>query len=250
MENLKKIAFIPDVHAPFHHSKAFELVMQGLKDFSPEVIVVLGDLCDFYSISRFTKDPERQMGLHGEVATANEILDNLDGLNASQKIFIEGNHEYRLTNYLRTKAPELFGLVSVADLFKLESRGWEFTRYKDSYKLGKLWITHDVGTAGRYSVFRAADTFQHPVAMAHTHRIVSIVEGNALGEHFPAIQFGWLGDASQVDYAHRAMVNRYWSLGFGIGYMGYNDLVHLQAVPIVEHEGRLSYVIEGKEYSS
>ncbi len=255
MENqLKRIAFIPDCHAPYHNKKALSLTLKVLQDFSPDILVCLGDLCDFYSISKFSKSAARQMDIHTEILAANEILDDLDLLSASQKIFIEGNHEYRWIKYLRDKAPQVeflpdFATVDIPRLYKLESRGWSYTPYKDSYHLGKLWITHDVGTVGRYSVFRAADTFQSPIVMAHTHRLVYVVEGNALGEHFPAIQFGWLGDASKVDYAHKALVNRFWSLGFGIGYMGIKGEVHLQAVPIIELDGRLSCVVEGKEYS-
>jgi hypothetical protein len=56
----------------------------------------------------------------------------------------------------------------------------------------KLYATHDVGSAGRYSLFRAADTFQHPIVVAHTHRFGQIVEGDATGKHFPAAHLaGW-----------------------------------------------------------
>src|SRR6266487_856668 len=200
--NLNRIAFFGDVHCPYHHKKAWNLFMQVMEDFQPQTIVCLGDLADCYKISRFSKDPTREFTFKQEVDECHKILDELDGLGATRKIFIGGNHEDRFVRYLQEKAPELFELVDVPQLFKLELRGWEYVPYKQHIKLGKLYCTHDVGSVGRYSLFRAADTFQHPVVVAHTHRFGMLVEGDATGKHFPAAQFGWLGDVEKVDYLH------------------------------------------------
>lgn len=250
MAELIKIGFLPDAHRPYHDKKAWNLFMKAMQEFKPDVLVCLGDLSDCYKISTFSKDPSREYTFYQEIEDVCEGLDELDSLNASRKIFIGGNHEDRLARYLRDKAPELFEFVDIPKLFHLEKRGWEYVPYKESIQLGKLWITHDVGTAGRYSVFRAADTFQHPVVMAHTHRLVYIVEGNATGESFPAAQFGWLGDVEQVDYTHKVRAKRDWSLAFGTGLLdpetGY---VHLTPHPIIQGEDCYSVVVDGKRYS-
>lgn len=248
MENLKKIAFFGDVHRPYHHRKAWSLFLKVMEDFAPDTLVCLGDIADFYKVSSFGKDPSREYSFAAEIEDVNKGFDELDALGASRKIFIAGNHEDRLTRYLQKEAPELFGLVDIPKLFKLDLREWEYVPYKDHIKLGKLYCTHDVGTVGRYSVFKAADTFQHPVIVAHTHRFCMVVEGDATGKHFPAAQFGWLGDVEKVDYMHKVKAKREWALGFGVGYQNEETgITYLQAVPIVNSRG-YSCVVDGKEY--
>jgi hypothetical protein len=242
---LKKLAFLPDAHRPFHHKPAWALFMAAMREWKPDILISMGDLADFYKISTFGKNPLREQSFDGEVDSVNEGLDELDSLGCERRIFIGGNHEDRLIRYLQEKAPELFAFIDVPKLFKLKERGWEYVPYKQSIQIGKLWVTHDVGSVGRYAVFRAADTFQHPVVTAHTHRLCYIVEGNATGEHFPAASFGWLGDVEQTDYMHKVKAMRDWTLGFGTGYMGDKGEVHLQAHPIVNGK---SVVVEGKEY--
>lgn len=242
---MKKLAFLPDPHRPFHHRKAWSLFMEAMTEWKPDILVSLGDLADCYSISTFGKTPSREASFDSEVESVNEGLDELDSLGVQRRIFIEGNHEDRLRRYLQEKAPELFSFIDTPKLYRLKERGWEFVPYKSSIQIGKLWVTHDIGSVGRYAVFRAADTFQHPVVVSHTHRLCYIVEGNATGEHFPAASFGWMGDVDLVDYMHKVKAKRDWTLGFGTGYMGNDGSVHLQAHPIVNGK---SVVVEGKEY--
>lgn len=222
--------------------------MQAMTDWNPDVIVVMGDLADFYSISSFSKDPTRGMAFSDEIADLHDALDDLDSLQPERKFYIEGNHEYRLITYLRNKAPELFETITVSKYLRLNERDWELTPYKQATKLGKLWITHDVGNVGRYSLFRAADTFQHSVVVAHTHHMGLIVEGNATGEHFVAAQFGWMGDVNRVDYIHRVKAERSWTLGFGTGLMREDGVVYLTPHPIIRLGGKFSVVLNEKEY--
>lgn len=245
---LQRIAFFGDAHRPYHHRKAWQLFLEVMREFKPDTIVCLGDIADFYKVSNFGKDPARGLSFKDEIEDVNVGLDELDALGATRKIFIAGNHEDRLTRYLQSEAPELFGLVDIPTLFKLDLREWEYIPYKSHIKIGKLYATHDVGTAGRYSLFKAADTFQHPVVVAHTHRFGMIVEGDATGKHFPTAQFGWLGDVEKVDYMHKIKARREWALGFGIGYQNVGTgVTHLQAIPIVNGSG-YSCVLNGKEY--
>lgn len=213
-----------------------------MEAWKPDVLISMGDIADCLSISTFGKDPTREKTFDAEVDDVREGLRELEGL-AGRLIFIEGNHEDRLRRYLQEKAPELFAFINTQKLFELQH--WEFVPYKSSIQIGKLWCTHDVGSVGRYAVFRAADTFQHPVVVSHTHRMCYIVEGNATGEHAPAASFGWMGDVEQLDYMHKVKAKRDWTLGFGTGYMGNEGEVHLQAHPIVNGK---SVVVEGVEY--
>ncbi len=236
MPKLEPLLIVPDTHIPYHDVRAWNLMLKVAKVLKPKHLVCIGDLADFYSVSSHSKDPSRIDSLSEELIEVNAALDQLDALGATDKKFVEGNHEDRLRRYLQDKAPELHGVVGVEKLFNLKERGWHFTPYKKATKIGKCHFTHDVGTAGRFAAYRALERYQHTVVTGHTHRLSYIVEGNALGEYKLSATFGWLGDAAKVDYMHEVNVLSNWPLGFGIGYLNpTNGVVHLTPVPIVKH---------------
>ena len=208
-------------------------------------IIILGDFCDFYSVSSHSKDPRRKLRLDWELKEVCNKLNELDSLKVKRKIYIEGNHEDRLLRYLRNVAPELHSVLNIEAFFKLKERGWVHVPYKEDIYVGKTAFTHDVGTAGRYSVYKCIDTYQGSNVTGHTHRLSMIVEGNAKGEHKVAAQFGWLGDVNEVDYMHKASAKKNWALGFGL--MHYNPATengYLVPIPIVKYTA----CVNGKLY--
>lgn len=214
------------------------------KAFRPHTLVVMGDFADFYTVSAHSKDPRRAGQLPEEVASVHAGLDDLDALGAKEKIYLGGNHEDRLRRYLQDKAPELFDVVDIPRLFRLGERAWRYVPYQSDTRLGKLYLTHDVGNAGRYSTYKALDTYQHSVVTGHAHRLSYVVEGNTAGEFKVSAQFGWLGDLKHIDYLQAVNARKNWALGFGIGYLDpTNKLVYLTPIPIVHYtcvvEGRL-----------
>lgn len=233
--DVKKVLFVPDTHRPFHDKRAWEILLNAGKVLKPDVLVHLGDMADMYSVSSHRKDPSRALLLDQEIADVNIGFDELDSLGASDKRFIAGNHEDRLIRYLQDKAPELFGMIDIPTLFDLEGRGWDYTPYKEHTTIGKVYATHDIGSATRYTVYRAAETFQANVVTAHTHRFAYMVEGDATGSAHVSTSFGWLGDVDQVDYMHKVKSLRNWALGFGYGYLYPNGDMNLVPVPIVDY---------------
>lgn len=203
------------------------------RKLQPDVIVVIGDFMDCYAVSDHIKDPTLRLEFKHEVRDANVGLNQLDALGATTKVFIAGNHEDRLDRYLKVNAPELAGMISVRELLKLDERGWDFVPYKDHRRIGKVYFTHDVGASGRNAVFRVLDTYDHSVVSGHAHRLAYVVEGNALGEKRVSAMFGWLGDSEQCDYMNKAKARKHWALGFGVGYMEKNGVIHFQPIPIV-----------------
>lgn len=241
MSKLRKILFIPDTHRPYHDKKAWALLLKVGKAFKPDILNIQGDFADFYSVSSHDKDPNRARNLEWEVDDVKAGLDDLDNMGAKEKYYVSGNHEDRLERYLKTKAPELFNVVTIPKLLELKERGWLYTPYKSHRKIGKLYSTHDVGSAGKGAIFKLVDTYQHNAIAGHTHRIAYIVEGNASGEAHVAASFGWLGDRDQIDYMHQIQAKRAWALGFGIGYLAPDDTIYLTPVPIINY----SCVVEG-----
>ncbi len=231
---LEPMLIVPDVHRPYHSAAGWNLLMQVGRFIKPKHLIVIGDFADFYSCSSHDKDPSRANRLEDELADVDEGLNDLDSLGATNKIFVEGNHENRLWRQIIQHSPSLAGLVSTEKLLKLSERGWAFTPYKRHTSLGSVHYTHDVGASGRNAAFRVLDTYQHSAVTGHAHRMQYIVEGNAVGEVKLSCMFGWLGDADKIDYMHLASARKNWCLGFGYGYYdpasGYSYLV---PVPVV-----------------
>jgi hypothetical protein len=242
--SLQRILYVPDTHRPYHDKRAWSLFLQVGKALKPDIIVSMGDLGDFYSVSRHSKSPDKDRKLKWEVSDVNKALDELDALGASRKVFIEGNHCDRLRRYLEERAPELFDVVNIPGLLHLAERRWEFVPYKKHIQIGKVFHTHDVGACGRYACHKALDYYKKGVVTGHVHRIGYVVEGNLAGDQQLSANFGWLGDNKQIDYASQGKVDRDSALGFGLGYLDEESkFLYLVPVPLVKYtcvvEGRL-----------
>jgi len=241
--NLEKILLVPDTHSPYEDKKAWKLLLKVAESFKPKHLIIEGDFADCYGISDFNKDPNRMLKFDWEAEeTVKRLKEIKEASGASNLQFIEGNHEDRLRRYLQKNAPELYNFISVPKIFKLDEMGYKFTPYKETYKLGKLNVTHDAGNAGKTAHYQALDVYQHNIVIGHTHRIGYTVQGSASNERHVGAMFGWLGDVEQVDYMHKVKAKKEWSLGFGIGYLDKTTgNVYLVPVPIVNY----SVVIEG-----
>jgi predicted phosphodiesterase len=169
MKQFKKILIMPDTHVPYEDSKAVSLFYNVAKEMNPDIFVCLGDFADFYSVSFFSKRPDRVHQLDEELSAINVHLDYMDEIMPrARKIFIAGNHEVRLERYLTDKAPALFNMVKIDKLFQLDKRkNWEYVPYKEHIKIGSLYLTHDVGSHGGNAHRKSRDVFNKSTIIGH-----------------------------------------------------------------------------------
>jgi len=217
-------------------------MLKAARRFRPDVVVVLGDYVDFNAVSSHPKDLRRTRFVAEELEDAATGLDELDGLGAHARIYIGGNHDRRLAVYIAARAPELFGIHTVEGALELKRRGWQYVPYGEAFKLGQLRITHDIGYTGKYALHQSQADFGTSLVIGHSHRLALIGVGTAEGETLIAASFGWLGDATKIDYLHSTKVSRDWMHGFGLGYIHRDGTVDIVPVPI--RNGRC--VIEGR----
>jgi hypothetical protein len=105
-----KVAFPTDEHFPFQDEDARSLALQIVSDFAPDLLICGSDGVDFYSISKFDKDPKRPFLLQDEInAWRAGMREWIDAAPAARKVFIPGNHEDRLRRYI-WRHPEMAGL--------------------------------------------------------------------------------------------------------------------------------------------
>ena len=231
---MKRVFFLPDCHHPYHDPRAWRVALSAIRHFSPQTIVILGDFGDFYCTSRHLKNPNRSRDLTVEISACNAALDELDRFHTPDKRFCLGNHENNLERYLSERAPELFNLVRVEDLLHLRDRGFLVTPYRAFGRIGKLAFTHEVGHCGERAHVQSADAVGANLIIGHTHRLAAYYRSTMLGKPHVAISSGWLGDAEKAEYMHRARTKD-WQLGFTVGYMRDDGVMHLQPVPIINY---------------
>lgn len=239
----KTVLVLPDTHVPYHDKRAWSLFLQVAKSLRPDHLVLLGDFCDFYSVSQYPKDASRKCSLEWELEQTNLELDKLTGLSPDIR-YCEGNHENRLARYLSGNAPQLAGVLNVKSALRIRERGWLWVPYKDSTRIGKFNFLHDCGRSGVAAIRQTLADYGGNVVFGHTHRLGIEYSGSIKGDAHVALNAGWLGDWRAIDYHHRDRVRRESRLGFGVVTMS-GDLGFAQAVPIVNY----TCVVNGKVFN-
>lgn len=238
--DLLRVLFIPDCHHPYASKKAWGLLLQVAAAFKPDKVIIGGDFADCISVSGHERLSARARfeRLSEELVGVNKALDQLQNAadEASEIVYLEGNHEDRLTRYLAKNAAAIADDENtIPKRLRLQERGIAWKPYRTSYKLGKLHLTHDLGRAGMNAHRNAEKKFGGSNVTFHTHRMAYEVTGRFEGPPVLSAMFGWLGDPESVavEYMHEVNAKSDWVHGFGIGYMEKNGIVHCQPIPII-----------------
>jgi hypothetical protein len=160
----KRVFIIPDAQigyyrdintmelTPFHDTRAIAVMLQMLKIYKPDTVVILGDFLDLPSLSKYLQVAEFQLTLQPAIEYAYELLcqvRSIVGPNC-QIEYIEGNHERRMSEYIARNALAAYGLrraasvpgawpvLSVPNLLLLQELG---INYSATYPSGQFWLT-------------------------------------------------------------------------------------------------------------
>jgi predicted phosphodiesterase len=143
----EKNLVLSDIHIPFHDPQAIGAVVKFGKKYRPDTIILNGDTCDFFTLSRFLKNPTVTQ-LKTEIDSTRSFLGWLRAqFPKARIIFKEGNHDERFAKYVWAQAPLLSGLPKI-DLktILLESAnpigGIEWIGDQGKIKAGHLTILH------------------------------------------------------------------------------------------------------------
>lgn len=130
--HLKQTFVLSDIHIPFHDEKTLAPVIDCLADFQPKNLVFCGDVLDCYSISRFSKRPDRVKSLQDEINIFYNLMKEIKKAVPYTDIhYILGNHENRLEKLILDN-PGLFGLKALEPqkLFRLDELGIKYYKTK------------------------------------------------------------------------------------------------------------------------
>lgn len=247
---LNKIVIFGDEHIPFQNKKAIGLLLEFLKDFQPTHVILIGDLLDFYEISKFRKAPFTATSLREEIEMAHRYLKTIREILPKSKIYlIEGNHERRWRNYLIDNAMALYDLVKLGftkllglkelDITYFPCREGLTTFSHNYLKIGDFYIGHfDKSLKNAcYTGRMLRDEFGVNIIQGHNHK-----QGISYRTYLDGTRFGAeVGCLCSLEPAY--LNNPDWTNGFGILYIKKNKS-SFQLINMKDN----SFIFDGKIY--
>lgn len=185
-KDIVHVAYSSDHHSVWMDEFAFHVFLDYCRRTQPGVIGLVGDVVDFYLISRFSKDPSRVMKLQAEIDyVVNKIFKPLrEACPDAQIDFFMGNHEWRLFKFICSESPALASLrcLRFDELFELEKykinlvakKTFVTTKSERELKNYKVYhdlfvLTHGMATS-KYCADKELKTYNLSGASGHVHR--------------------------------------------------------------------------------
>lgn len=141
MEKRFNIVSLTDWHVPYEDKCVLDLAFKFCEEIKPDIIIV-HELHDFYTLSRFHKDPTRKEHLQVEIDLVNKYLKDLRRkCPKSRIILLQSNHLERLRKYLWSVAPALAGLRSLRVEALLELKKLDI-EYKEDFLFRGVLFKH------------------------------------------------------------------------------------------------------------
>jgi hypothetical protein len=193
------ILVISDLHIPYHSASAINAALQYGKDAKVNTIIILGDLIDFCTLSRFEKDP-RARSVKEEFDITRAFLETLrNNFPDCKIIWLKGNHDVRYEKWLWSKAPEIFddNYYKLEERLQLNNLKIELLEDTVLIKAGKLILTHGHLTIrGVFAPVNAARGVfiraKSSVMIGHCHSVSEHTESNLKDEIISCWSIGCL----------------------------------------------------------
>lgn len=178
-----KVAILSDLHIPYHSEIAVNAAVTYCKKRRPNVLLINGDLADFYSISRHQKDQSKR-NFKAEVEAVQGGLAYLRGQFPKARIVLKaGNHEERWQHWLWNCAPEIsdFDRMSLEQWIDAPKYGVEIVQDQRPVMVGNLPVMHghEIGKGISAPVNTARGLFLRTTStmlQGHSHRTSQHVE--------------------------------------------------------------------------
>ena len=212
------VGVISDLHIPYHDEQAIQAAVAYLRRRRPDVLLINGDYGDWYSVSRYMKDPKKRR-LKREIRMQRDGLKWLRSQFPKARIVAkEGNHELRWSHFLFNSAPEVseFPQVSLPRILGMKTLGIEYVDNQRPIMAGKLPVFHghELGKGISSPVNAARGVFMRMISTAlvgHHHRTSSHTEPNWKHEEIVCWSTGCLCNLN----AEYAVINK-WNAGFAV----------------------------------
>lgn len=229
-----RVLILSDIHIPYHDAKALKTAIEHGKKFNPTIVLLNGDVGDFYAVSDHSKDPRRLMA--EELDALRQFLFYIRAQFPKARILYKiGNHETRVERYLTKNAPVILGVAEfkIESFLKFEDMGIELVESLQITRLGKLPVIHghELPKGGGVNPARWLWLKLDETAMCgHFHKTSENIESTGLQKKLTNNwSLGCLCDLAP-DYA---ITNR-WNHGFATVEISSNDDYHVSNHKIID----------------
>ena len=180
----KNTVVLSDTHFPFQDNTAIKKALVSIIIYKPDLIILNGDIVDFYALSKYSKKPS-MCNLKNEIDTTKEFFKALRTKFKKRIIFKPGNHENRLCNYILNHAAMFEGLtsLSLSSLLDLNKYGVEYA--EDVIRVGDLNVIHGHESGNICSAYPAKSLYlvaKTNCLAGHCHRQSSFVTRTICGD--------------------------------------------------------------------
>ena len=125
----ERLVLINDVHVPYHDAETVAAVKRGIKHLKPDILLLGGDIADFYNVSTFNKDPSREEDFETEIHEVRDFLKDVkNNWGAKSVKYMLGNHEKRMQKYISKNSPDLHWVegLQFEKIMKLDEIGIDY----------------------------------------------------------------------------------------------------------------------------
>lgn len=205
-----------DHHIPFHDQRVIHEMELFMEELQPKLLLYPGDIGDFYLLSKFDKNPNRQDKLQSELTLVADMFARQRRICPNARMIFElGNHEDRLRRYLWSKAPELASLdaLTVESLYKLKESEVEHINYAEGVKINDLlMVTHGeaIRAHSSYTAKSMSDKYGGSGIHGHSHRLGSFYKRDRFTVH------GWWENGCLCDLEPDYCTHPDWQQGFSV----------------------------------
>jgi len=217
------VGVLSDIHVPFHSETALRAAVDHCKAAGIAALILNGDIGDFYTISRWTKDPKKR-NFKGEIEGQRQLVAWLrQEFPSIPIVFKAGNHEERWYHWLWQHAPEISDepMMGLSSWLHLDRHDVTFVEDKRPIMVGLLPVLHghEKGKGISSPVNQARGAFlrlHHTVLEGHGHRTSGHCEPDMWGSEVFCWSTGCLCDL-------RPEYNRFSKYNHGFATVGVDD---------------------------
>lgn len=213
-----KIIIGMEMQIPYEDPKSFNAFCDFVVDYSPDGIVMVGDFLDVPGPSRWNRGTAQEFegSLQKECDTAQKYLHLLRSVYTGWIGYhTQANHEMRIQNYIRAKAPAFANLRGLTLSSLLDLKGFKIEELGVYSKFDGFTTTHgDKGSLSKYgggTAISAARKIGTNVVCGHTHRHGVIYERFGQKNIF-GLETGHMMNVKKASYVDHPN----WSQGFGV----------------------------------
>ena len=226
---MKTVLAIPDLHIPFHHRDAFKFLAAVKAKYKPNVVVNLGDLEDWHSISMHDHDPDG-LSPGDELKALRAAIKPLFKLFPKMYICTSNHGSLPLRRAFKFGLPAEL-IKSYKDILEMPD-GWKIA---DTWEFDDVIYEHGESFMGQQGAIKSANANMASTVIGHIHAFAGIQYSANMKHLIFGFNVGCLIDRDAYAFAYGKKIKAKPILGCGIIENGIPTFV-----PMVTKNGRWS----------